>query len=314
MSAKRTGLGRGLEALLGDVDISPPPVPVGQGHNQDQNNSDERRSPPPDSGLKMIAVDLLSRGTYQPRQTMRQDTLEELADSIRAQGVIQPIIVRPLASTDATGARRYEIVAGERRWRAAQLAGLSELPAVVRDMPDSAAIAVALIENIQRENLSPLEEAQSLRRLIDEFELTHQQAADAIGRSRTAVTNLLRLLDLGIEAKALVQAGKLEMGHARALLAITQPRVQADIAALIARKGLSVRATEMLVKKTLAGGDKKPSQAGAGEDPNIRHLQDDLSGKLGAQVSIQHRAKGNGKLVVTYNSLDELEGILAHIK
>jgi len=317
MSAKRTGLGRGLDALLGDVDISPPPVPVGRGErnsHSDEHQGDEHQAVQPDSGLQMISVDLLRRGTYQPRQTMRQEALEELADSIRAQGLIQPIIVRPLAATDASGARRYEIVAGERRWRAAQMAGLGELPAMVRDIPDSAAIAVALIENIQRENLSPLEEAQSLRRLIDEFDLTHQQTADAIGRSRTAVTNLLRLLDLGIEAKTLVQAGKLEMGHARALLSITQPRVQAEIAALIARKGLSVRATEMLVKKTLTGGDKKPSQAGAGEDPNIRHLQDDLSGKLGAQVSIQHRAKGNGKLVVTYNSLDELEGILAHIK
>jgi ParB family chromosome partitioning protein len=262
----------------------------------------------------MISVDLLRRGTYQPRQAIRQDTLEELADSIRAQGLIQPIIVRPLVATDASGARRYEIVAGERRWRAAQLAGLGEVPAVVREIPDSAAIAVALIENIQRENLTPLEEAQSLRRLIDEFELTHQQAADAIGRSRTAVSNLLRLLDLGDEAKALVQAGELEMGHARALLSITTPRVQAELAALIARRGLSVRATEALVKKTLSRASTSPGSARTGIDPNIRHLQDELSGRLGAQVTIQHRAKGNGKVVVTYHSLDELEGILEHIK
>jgi len=304
MSAKRRGLGRGLEALLGDVDISPPPVAVGDG----------QKPVAADSGLKMLPVDLLRRGAYQPRQTMRQDALEELASSIRAQGMLQPIIVRPLKTTDASGAQRYEIVAGERRWRAAQLAGLSEVPTIVRQMPDSTAIAVALIENIQRENLSPLEESQSIRRLIDEFELTHQEAADAIGRSRTAVSNLLRLLDLGDEAKALVRAGKLEMGHARALLSITQPRVQAELAALIARKGLSVRATEALVKKTLSGGSKKPVRTGGSIDPNIRYLQDELSGKLGAQVSIQHRAKGDGKLVVTYNSLDELEGILEHIK
>jgi len=309
MSAKRTGLGRGLDALLGDVDISPPPVAIGPGQ------SDGHRPASSDNGLKMISVDLLRRGTYQPRQSMRQDTLEELADSIRAQGLIQPIIVRPLATTDVTGARRYEIVAGERRWRAAQLAGLGEVPAIVREIPDSAAIAVALIENIQRENLTPLEEAQSLRRLIDEFELTHQQAADAIGRSRTAVSNLLRLLDLGDEAKELVQAGELEMGHARALLSITSPRVQAELAALIARRGLSVRATEALVKKTLNGGSTSPKPASAvSDDPNIRHLQDDLSGRLGAQVTIQHRAKGNGKLIVSYHSLDELEGILEHIK
>jgi len=302
MSVKKTGLGRGLDALLGDVNISPPPVAVGDG----------RQPSSPDSGLKMIPVDLLRRGAYQPRQDIRQDALEELADSIRAQGLVQPIIVRPLATTDAGGARHYEIVAGERRWRAAQLAGLNEVPAIVRQMPDSAAIAVALIENIQRENLTPLEEAQGLRRLIDEFELTHQEAADAIGRSRTAVSNLLRLLDLGDDAKALVRSGKLEMGHARALLAITQPRVQAELAARIARRGLSVRATEALVKKTLAGGGKKSPRAAI--DPNIRHLQDDLSGRLGAQVTIAHQSKGNGKVVVTYNSLDELEGILAHIK
>lgn len=304
MSAKRTGLGRGLDALLGDVDISPPPVAV----------EETDRPARPDTGLTMIAVDLLRRGAYQPRQAMREDALNELADSIRAQGLIQPIVVRPLGTTDVSGARQYEIVAGERRWRAAQLAGLGEVPAVVKQMPDSAAIAVALIENIQRENLSPLEEAQSLRRLIDEFDLTHQQAADAIGRSRTAVSNLVRLLELGDEAKALVQAGELEMGHARALLSITQPRLQAELAAQIARQGLSVRATEALVKKNLIGGRKPPARPEDSADPNIRHLQDELSGKLGARVSIQHGSKGAGKLVVTYNSLDELEGILEHIK
>jgi len=302
MSAKRTGLGRGLDALLGDIDMAPAPVAIGDG----------QPATSLDSSLKMISLDLLRRGAYQPRQAMSQTALEELADSIRAQGVIQPIAVRPLTTTDASGTQHYEIVAGERRWRAAQLAGLSEIPAIVRQIPDSAAIAVALIENIQRENLTPLEESQSLRRLIDEFELTHQQAADAIGRSRTAVSNLLRLLDLGDEAKALVRAGKLEMGHARALLAVTRPPIQAELAARVARQGLSVRATEALVKKTLAGGGKTSGRAVT--DPNIRHLQDDLSARLGARVTIQHRPKGNGKVVVSYHSLEELEGILAHIK
>jgi len=304
MSVKRTGLGRGLDALLGDVDMSPPPVAVG----------DDRQTAASGDGLKMIPVDLLRRGAYQPRQAMSQEALEELADSIRAQGLIQPIIVRPLGATDAAGTRQYEIIAGERRWRAAQLAGLDAVPAVVREISDATAIAVALIENIQRENLTPLEEAQSLRRLIDEFELTHQQAAEAIGRSRTAVSNLLRLLDLGDEAKALVRVGRLEMGHARALLAITSSRVQAELAALIARKGLSVRATEALVKRTLAGGGASSKSSRHVVDPDIRHLQDELSGRLGARVTIQHRAKGNGKVVLAYNSLDELEGILAHIK
>jgi len=308
MSAKRTGLGRGLDALLGDVDMAPPPVPT-------QGVSAPTKTSAPSTGLQMISVDLLSRGVYQPRQDMRQEALEELADSIRAQGLVQPIVVRPLATPDASGTRRYEIVAGERRWRAAQLAGLDEIPAVVKEnMPDSAAIAVALIENIQRENLSPLEEAQSLRRLIDEFDLTHQQAADAIGRSRAAVSNLLRLLDLGVEAKDLVKAGKLEMGHARALLSITKPALQAELAALIARKGLSVRETEALVKRKLSGTGTSTGGQTPALDPNIRHLQDDLSGKLGARVTIQHQSKGHGKLVVSYNSLDELEGILGHIK
>ncbi|HHQ14524.1 MAG TPA: ParB/RepB/Spo0J family partition protein, partial [Chromatiales bacterium] len=206
---------------------------------------------------------------------------------------------------------RYEIVAGERRWRAAQLAGLDEIPAVVREIPDSAAIAVALIENIQRENLNPLEEAQAVKRLVDEFELTHQQAADAIGRSRTAVTNLLRLLELGPETRQLVEAGELEMGHARALLALVNTRQQAEVAALVARKGLSVRETEQLVRRLL--GQKSPA-AKRSLDPDVRRLQDDLAGKLGAKVRIQHSAAGRGKLVISYNSLDELDGILAHIK
>lgn len=310
MSTKRTGLGRGLDALLGDADLSKPaPVePPGQ--------PDHRASQPKtgrgDETFRMISVDLLRRGAYQPRQDIHQESLEELADSIRAQGLIQPIVVRPLHTRDPAGAQQYEIVAGERRWRAAQLAGLESIPAMVKDLPDSAAIAVALIENIQRENLGPLEEAAALRRLIDEFELTHEGAAEAVGRSRTAVSNIVRLLELGEATKVLVQQGDLEMGHARALLALGDTRKQGEIAAFVVKRGLSVRATESLVKKTLERS--KSSPASDTVDPNIRQLQDNLAERLGARVAIQHRAKGGGKLVVAYNSLEELEGILAHIK
>jgi ParB family chromosome partitioning protein len=304
MSAKKTGLGRGLDALLGDVALAP--------------NPDTTVGGTPDSELRRIPIDLLRRGIYQPREDMRPESLEELADSIRAQGVVQPIVVRPIASRDGSGAQQYEIVAGERRWRAAQLAELEDIPAVVRDLPDSAAIAVALIENIQRENLNPLEEANALRRLINEFELTHQEAAEAIGRSRAAVSNLLRLLDLGKAVKQLVQAGELEMGHARALLGLSEEGTQAEVAALVARKGLSVRETEALVKRMLADKGKPADKRTRSLDPDIRRLQDDLSERLGARVAIQHggsgRNKGSGKLVVTYNSLDELEGILSHIQ
>jgi len=296
MATKKTGLGRGLDALLGDVQISAPPPAAPQGSEHAE-------------GVSLIAVDLLRRGVYQPRRHMDQDALEDLARSIKAQGLVQPIVVRPIAGGD-NGAK-YEIVAGERRWRAAQIAGLQDIPAVVRDISDSAAIAVALIENIQREDLNPLEEATAIRRLIDEFELTHQDAADAIGRSRTAVTNLLRLLELCPEAKALVESGELEMGHARALLALVNTRQQAEVAGLVARKGLSVRETERLVRKMLAG---KPAAAnGRSLDPDVRRLQDALGAKLGAKVQIRTSAKGRGQLVISYNSLDELDGILSHI-
>lgn len=295
MATKKTGLGRGLDALLGDVQITTPPP----------------EAPPASEapeGVSLIGVDLLRRGVYQPRRHMDQDALEDLARSIKAQGLVQPIVVRPI-SGGGNGAK-YEIVAGERRWRAAQIAGLQDVPAVVRDIPDSAAIAVALIENIQREDLNPLEEATAIRRLIEEFELTHQEAADAIGRSRTAVTNLLRLLELGPEAKALVETGELEMGHARALLALVNTRQQAEVAALVARKGLSVRETEQLVRRMLAG---KPKPApGRSLDPDVRRLQDELAGKLGAKVQIRTSAKGSGQLIISYNSLDELDGILGH--
>jgi ParB family chromosome partitioning protein len=244
---------------------------------------------------------------------MHTESLEDLAQSIRAQGVIQPIVVRPLAERGPGGSPRYEIIAGERRWRAAQLAGLQSVPVVVRDIPDSAAIAMALIENIQRENLSPLEEALGLRRLIDEFGLTHEAAADAIGRSRVAVSNLLRLLQLGDVTRDLLEGRQLEMGHARALLALTEPRMQAEVARLVARKGLSVRETERLVKKMLEPTRPSTKADVRTRDPDVRRLEQDLAEKLGAAVEIQHGREGRGRLVVIYNSLDELDGILGHI-
>ena len=265
----------------------------------------------PDEELLKIPVDLLQRGKYQPRIDMRQESLQELADSIKAQGVVQPIVVRPISEASAGQPRRYEIIAGERRWRAAQLAGLHEIPAVVRHVPDSAAIAMALIENIQREDLNPLEEARSLDRLIKEFEMTHAGAAEAVGRSRAAVSNLLRLLELSDEVKNLVEHRAIEMGHARALLSLENKRQQAEVGALVASKKLSVRETEALVKRLL-----KPSgaqEAPATRDANIRKLETDLSEKLGAKVQVQHSSSGKGKLVISYHTLDELEGILGHI-
>ena len=286
--SKKRGLGRGLDALLGSASASPEDGISAEGGD-----------------LRNLPVDLLQRGRYQPRLDMRPETLQELADSIRAQGVVQPIVVRPIAE-----AGRYEIIAGERRWRAAQLAGLHEIPAVVRDVPDQAAMAMALIENIQREELNPMEEAGALQRLVDEFELTHQQAADAVGRSRAAVSNLLRLLSLHPEVRELVEHGELEMGHARALLAVAgAPQLQA--ARQVVSRGLSVRETEALVRRLsqppAPTPDKRP-------DPDVRRLQQDLGERLGARVQLQAGSKGTGRLVIHYNSLDELDGILAHIK
>jgi ParB family chromosome partitioning protein len=292
MASKRRTLGRGLDALLSTSGRTQAAGEAGHGE------------------LRHLAVDLLKRGRYQPRLDIRQESLSELADSIRAQGVVQPIVVRPI-SHGAEGAR-YEIVAGERRWRAAQLAGLQEIPAIVREIPDEAAIAMALIENIQREDLNPLEEAGALDRLIREFEMTHQQAAEAVGRSRAAVSNLLRLLELGEEVKKLVERRELEMGHARALLGLADAQAQAAAAREVVGKGLSVRETERLVKR-LQQPAAKPAAAGP-RDPNIRRLETELAEKLGATVSVQHGATGRGKLVVSYNSLDELDGILAHIR
>lgn len=294
MSSKKRGLGRGLDALLGPSAKAEPSTP------QTENKS----------GLVTLPIDVLQRGQYQPRQDMRQESLQELADSIRVQGVVQPIVVRPIAPV--AGENRYEIIAGERRWRAAQLAGLSEIPAVLKDVDDESAIAMALIENIQREDLNPLEEAQALKRLIEEFAMTHEEAANAVGRSRAAVSNLLRLLDLEGELKKLVAERQLEMGHARALLALTGAR-QVQAARQVVAGGLSVRATEQLVKKLNApakssGG--KPSKI----DPDVARLQLELGEKLGAKVMIETQSGGRGRLVIQYNSHDELDGILEHIK
>jgi ParB family chromosome partitioning protein len=262
--------------------------------------------------LAKLPLDLLQRGKYQPRIDMRPETLQELADSIKAQGVVQPIVVRPLDAPAAGESQHYEIIAGERRWRAAQIAGLTEIPAVIRRIPDEAAIAVALIENIQRENLNPLEEARALERLINEFELTHQEAAQAVGRSRAGVSNLLRLLELAPEVSERVERREIEMGHARALLALSNRKQQIEVSILIVKKGLSVRDTEALVRRMQQSPGSKP-EAEAEGDPNVNRLEQELAEKLGAKVAIQHSAGGKGRLVVSYNSLDELDGILAHI-
>jgi ParB family chromosome partitioning protein len=244
---------------------------------------------------------------------MRQESLQELADSIKAQGVIQPIVVRPLDAPPTGESQRYEIIAGERRWRAAQIAGLGEIPAVIRRIPDEAAIAVALIENIQRENLNPIEEARALERLITEFELTQQECADAVGRSRSGITNFLRLLELAPEVCDRLERREIEMGHAKAIGSLTRKQ-QVEVATLVATKGLSVRDVEALVKRMQAGKPATDEDNASGRDPNVLRLEQELAEKLGAKVAIQHAKGGKGKLVVAYNSLDELDGILAHIQ
>jgi len=311
MAAKKRGLGRGLNALLGSASRAAP-----------QAAADPVAAAPPelkavpaakntaetlamDGALLQLPVDIIQRGAYQPRVDMHQESLQDLADSISAQGVVQPIVVRSI------GEGRYEIIAGERRWRASQLAGLHEIPAVVREVEDRDAIAIALIENIQREDLNPLEEARALERLIREFEITHEQAAEAVGRSRAAVSNLLRLLDLEDPVKKMVEQGQLEMGHARALLALRGAQ-QLEAARQVVNRGLTVRATEGLVKSLQRPQSAKP--AAVKKDANIQHLESDLSDKLGARVAIRQGRGGKGKLEISYNSLDELDGILEHIQ
>ena len=311
MNTRKPSLGKGLDALLGQMTAqrSTAGAAVGPGSLV----GDE---------LRRLPLDVLQRGRYQPRVDMRAESLEDLANSIKAQGVVQPIVVRPIEMPGAApGAApsRYEIIAGERRWRAAQIAGLAEIPAIVRRVPDEGAIAMALIENIQRENLNPLEEARALDRLIREFELTHQQAAEAVGRSRAAVSNLMRLLELAPEVAELVDRRELEMGHARALLGLTQRRQQIEVGQLVAKKGLSVRETEALVRRLINpprkdDGLETPESRSGSADPNVRALENRLSDTLGAQVRIESTGKAaQGRVVIHYHSLDELDGILAHI-
>ncbi len=281
--SRKKRLGRGLDALLGEVAPGP----------------DE------DQKLRSIAIDLLKRGQYQPRTRMDKGALEELSQSIRARGMVQPILVRPKGDTS------YEIIAGERRWRAAQLAGLDEVPVMIRDIPDEAALVTALIENIQREDLSPIEEAAGIKRLLDEFGLTHEQAASGVGRSRSAVTNLLRLLTLGPKARELLENGQLEMGHARALLTLSKGDQDA-LAIEICAKGLSVRQAEALVRRKQSKPDRRrPDKSPVSAD--IRALQEKLSEKLGSKVTLVD-AKGKGKIIIEYHSLDELDGILERFR
>jgi ParB family chromosome partitioning protein len=319
MATKKTGLGRGLDALLGGSLPEPAAQPTAAPPSRtsvDVSNVRPTAAPAADNGLRDIDLDQLAPGEYQPRRDMHRESLEELAASIKQEGVLQPIAVRPLAASagGASGNARYEIIAGERRWRAAQLAGIEKIPAIVRDVDDEQAAAIALIENLQREDLNPLEEARGLQRLIDEFDLTHQETATAVGKSRAAVSNLIRLLELAPEVQQLLAEGDLSMGHARALLGLSGARSQASAAKDIVSRGLSVRQTEALVKKLQAGDSGKTAPPVPAVSADIRRLQDDLSGKLGAKVAIQHGAKGSGKLVISYNSVDELDGILGHIK
>ena len=349
MTQKKPSLGRGLADLLGasraramtppaSVPVSPgtpssPPPEVNSaasatpapGAAADTSSTAAASGAPAPRGggdeLTHLPLESLQRGKYQPRVDMRQEALEELAISIRSQGLIQPIVVRPLTGAAPDAVIRYEIIAGERRWRAAQIAGLKTIPSVIRRVPDEAAIAMALIENIQREDLNPLEEARALERLIAEFGVTHQQAAEAVGRSRTAVTNLLRLLELAPDVAMMVERRQLEMGHARALLGLTNRREQLQTAQQVAREGLSVRATEALVRRlsTAQSGPPDPARKAGNaatqrEDPNVVALQQQLSEKLGAKVLIQQESGGKGRLVISYNSLEELDGILGHIR
>ena len=288
---KKRGLGRGLDALLGGTAINDGPI-------------EQPTAVASSEGLQVLPVDKIQRGIYQPRRDMDQPALEELANSIRAQGVIQPIVVRPVDMG------RYEIIAGERRWRAAQLAGLTEIPTTIRDVPDEAAIAMALIENIQREDLNPIEEAIALQRLMDEFELTQQKVAEAVGKSRTTVTNLLRLMKLTPEAKRMLEYGDLEMGHARALLALDGDK-QIVAAKDVVARGLSVRQTEEPIKQ-LQTAPKKKQQLTA--DPGAEQLQQRWNEALGMQVKIRHSDKGDGKLTISYKSLSDIESILNKIQ
>ena len=282
MNVKKRGLGRGLDALLGDVST----------HRPEKHHTPET-----------LPIEYLQRGKYQPRKDIDPEKLQDLANSIKAQGMIQPIVVRVIAHN------QYEIIAGERRWRAAALAGLADVPVVIKDIDDHSAMAIALIENIQREDLNPLEEAGALKRLLDEFAMTHQQIADSIGKSRVTVTNLLRLIDLHPDVKTLLINQEIEMGHARALLALSGAQ-QLEVAKKIAQDSLTVRAAERLIKDLQ---NPKPPKVKTVDHDTLR-LQNDLTAKLGAKVVIEHKNNGTGKLLISYNSLEELDGIIEQIK
>ncbi|WP_158972814.1 ParB/RepB/Spo0J family partition protein [Paraglaciecola sp. L3A3] len=291
MSAKKRGLGRGLDALLATS-------------QSQKGNNTETEAAEQQGELRKVPVEFLQPGKYQPRKDMSPEALEELASSIRSQGIIQPIVVREI------GDHKYEIIAGERRWRASQIAQLDVIPCLIKNVPDEAAVAIALIENIQREDLNAMEEAQALDRLMVEFDLTHQEVATAVGKSRTTVTNLLRLNNLNEDVKLLLEYGDIEMGHARALLAL-EGEAQTDAAQIVSGKGMTVRDTENLVRRLLEPAKEK---APVKEDPDVQRLQTQLSENLGAPVTIAHNAKGKGKLVINFSSLDQLDGILGHIK
>lgn len=306
MATKKRGLGRGLDALLGSGSTPAATEPARTNQPPSTQSPEGDQGASENNALKHLPVEFIQPGKYQPRHDIKAESLEDLAASIKVQGVMQPIVVRPITSN------KYEIIAGERRWRASQLAGLDTIPVIIKQVADEAAVAMALIENIQRENLNPIEEAMALQRLIDEFELTQQEVADAVGKSRTTVTNLLRLMSLNPDVRSFVERGELEMGHARALLSLPFEK-QLEAGKQVRNKGLSVRQTEALVRRLQTQKNKKTAVSNK-MDPDIRHLQDNLSEKLGTQVNIQHSAKGKGKLILNYNSLEQLEGILDHIK
>ncbi|MBB1302370.1 ParB/RepB/Spo0J family partition protein [Pseudoalteromonas sp. SG43-7] len=298
MSAKKRGLGRGLDALLS----SSKPAPSARTEQPNVSEQDVIIQPT-SSELQKLPIEFLHSGKYQPRKDMSEEALEELASSIRSQGIIQPIVVRPVAENS------YEIIAGERRWRAAQIAKLDVVPCIIKDVPDEAAVAIALIENIQREDLNAMEEAVALHRLLTEFELTHQQVADAVGKSRTTVTNLLRLNNLNDDVKILLEHGDIEMGHARCLLAL-EGEAQSDAARLAVAKALTVRETEKLVRSIIEPAPKKETFE---KDPDVKQLEQQLAENLGAKVEINYNKKGKGNLVISYTNLEELDGILSRI-
>ncbi|MDC9521641.1 ParB/RepB/Spo0J family partition protein [Pseudoalteromonas sp. Angola-31] len=301
MSAKKRGLGRGLDALLS----SSKPAPSSSKEQDTVNVTEtvQAVAQPIPNELQNLPIEFLHSGKYQPRKDMSEEALEELASSIRSQGIIQPIVVRPVAENS------FEIIAGERRWRAAQIAKLESVPCIVKEVSDEAAVAIALIENIQREDLNAMEEAIALNRLLNEFELTHQQVADAVGKSRTTVTNLLRLNNLNSDVKILLEHGDIEMGHARCLLAL-EGEAQSDAARLAVAKALTVRETEKLVRSILEPVVAKEAPE---KDPDVKRLEQKLADNLGAKVEINYNAKGKGKLVISYTNLDELDGILNRI-